>query len=142
MVSDIEIIEEAIRLVEEGMSVTFPVRGFSMQPFIIGDKESVILQKPAQLKKGDVVLAWVNDCKYVVHRIIQIEGEHVTLMGDGNIRGTEHCKMNEVKAIATHVVDKKGRKHELYNDWRKLAARIWFWIRPTRRYLLGIYRRL
>ena len=142
MISDIEIIEEAIRLVEEGMSVTFPVRGFSMQPFIIGDKESVILQKPAQLKKGDVVLAWVNDCKYVVHRIIRIEGEHVTLMGDGNIRGTEHCKTNEVKAIATHVVDGKGRQHDLYCGWRRMAARLWWQLRPIRRYLLAIYRRL
>ena len=36
-------IEEALRLVQEGVTVTFPVTGQSMLPFIIGGKESVIL---------------------------------------------------------------------------------------------------
>ena len=48
--SDDEIIEEAIRLVEDGVSVTLPVDGRSMLPFIIGGRESVILQKPVSPK--------------------------------------------------------------------------------------------
>ena len=39
------IIEEASRLVSEGVCVTLPVNGQSMLPFIIGGKESVILQE-------------------------------------------------------------------------------------------------
>ena len=45
MMSDKDIIEEAIRLVDEGLCVTLPVNGRSMLPFIIGGRESVILQK-------------------------------------------------------------------------------------------------
>ena len=142
MGSDNEIIEEAIRLVREGVSVTLPVNGNSMLPFIIGGKESVILQGPGLIDVGDVVLAWVDDCRYVVHRIVRIDGERVTLMGDGNLAGTEHCTLNEIKAIATHVVDAKERTHYLYNRWRKSAAKIWFRLRPMRRYLLAIYRRV
>ena len=48
--TDEVIIKEAIRLVEDGVSVTLPVNGHSMLPFIIGGRESVILQKPAQMK--------------------------------------------------------------------------------------------
>ena len=140
--TDNEIIEEAIRLVREGVSVTLPVNGNSMLPFIIGGKESVILQKPEQLKFGDVVLAWADGYRYVVHRIIHIDGDNVTLMGDGNLIGTEHCTLNDIKAIATHVVDAKERTHYIYNRWRKLAAKMWFWLRPIRRYLLAIYRRI
>ena len=140
--TDNEIIEEAIRLVNEGVSVTLPVNGNSMLPFIIGGKESVILQKPEQLKVGDVVLAWADGYRYVVHRIIRIDGNSVTLMGDGNLIGTEHCTLNDIKAIATHVVDDKEHTHYLYNRWRKSAAKIWFRLRPMRRYLLAIYRRL
>ena len=87
MKSDKVIIEEAIRLVDEGVSVTLPVNGQSMLPFIIGGKESVILQKPVEPKVGDVVLAWVEGCRFVVHRIISIKGNDVVLMGDGNIIG-------------------------------------------------------
>ena len=129
--TDNEIIEEAIRLVDEGVSVTLPVNGNSMLPFIIGGKESVILQGPGLIDVGDVV-----------HRIVRIDGERVTLMGDGNLVGTEHCLLNDIKARVTHVVDAKERTHYLYKGWRKRAAKMWYWLRPMRRYLLAIYRRL
>ena len=140
--TDNEFIEEAIRLVREGVSVTLPVNGNSMLPFIIGGKESVILQQPELPKVGGVVLAWADGYRYVVHRIVRIDGERVTLMGDGNLMGTEHCLIGDIKARVTHVVDAKGRTHYLYKGWRKLAAKVWFWLRPVRRYLLAIYRRL
>lgn len=140
--SDDTIIEEAIRLVEDSVSVTLPVNGNSMLPFIIGGKESVILQKPVLSKKGDVVLAWTDGCRYVVHRIIAIEGEAVTLMGDGNLSGTEHCTLKDVKAKVTHVVGADERPHDLYCRWRRVAARLWWHLRPVRKYLLAIYRRL
>ena len=150
--TDNEIIEEAIRLVEEGVSVTLPVNGRSMLPFIIGGRESVILQQPptqgeprqnaAPLKVGDVVLAWVEGNRYVVHRIISIDGNRVTLMGDGNLVGTEHCSLSDIKAKATHVVDCHERTHDLYTSRRMLGARLWWHLRPIRIYLLAIYRRL
>ena len=141
MITDEIILQEAIRLVEEGVNVTLPVKGCSMLPFIIGSRESVILQLPTSPKVGDVVLAWVENCRYVVHRIINITDDQVTLMGDGNVAGTEHCTISDVKAIASHVVDAKGRKHDLYTPWRCKAARLWFKLLPVRRYLLAIYRR-
>ena len=142
MTTDNVIIEEAIRLVREGVSVTLPVNGNSMLPFIIGGKESVILQGPGVVDVGDVVLAWVDGCRYVVHRIIRIDGDRVTLMGDGNVAGTEHCLLNDIKARVTHVVDEKERTHYIYNKGRRRAAKVWYWLRPIRRYLLAIYKRL
>ena len=140
--NDKEIIEEAIRLVREGVKVTFPVKGQSMLPFIIGGKESVILHRPGGIVDvGDVVLAWVDGNRYVVHRIIRIDGDNVTLMGDGNLT-TEHCALDDIKARVTHVVDAKDKTHYLYNRWRVRAAKLWYWLRPIRRYLLAIYRRL
>ena len=140
--TDNDIIEEAIRLVREGVNVTLPVNGNSMLPFIIGGKESVILHAPGLIDVGDVVLAWVDGNRYVVHRIIKLDYDRVTLMGDGNVAVTEHCRLNDIKARVTHVVDSKDRTHYLYNRWRMLGAKVWYWLRPIRRYLLAIYRRL
>ena len=137
---DNEIIEEACRLVREGVNVTLPVKGRSMLPFIIGGKESVILHRPGLIDVGDVVLAWVDGNRYVVHRIIHIDGDRITLMGDGNLT-TEHCALSDIKARVTHVVDAKDKTHYLYKKWRKSAAKVWYWLRPIRRYLLAIYRR-
>ena len=140
--TDQEIIAEAIRLVDDGVSVTLPVDGRSTLPFIIGGRESVILGKPEQPAVGDVVLAWVLPGRWVVHRIIRIEGEHVTLMGDGNLMGVEYCTTGDIKALATHVVGAGGKPHNLYTPWRRLGAKVWWWLRPIRRYLLAIYKRL
>lgn len=140
--NDNEIIAEAIRLVDESISVTFPVRGHSMLPFIIGGKESVILQKPKDPKVGDVVLAWADGYRYVVHRIIGIDGDSVTLMGDGNLSVREHCAIGDIKAIATHVVSADEKRHYLYSGWRLFSARLWLRLLPVRKYLLAIYRRI
>jgi hypothetical protein len=141
MVSDNEIIRNAIMLVNEGMRVTFPVKGYSMLPFIIGERESVDLVKPETVKKGDVVLAWVEGCRYVVHRIVRIEDDQVTLMGDGNICGVEHCRVDEVAALAVNVVTPDGKHHNLYTPWRVRASRLWWRLLPVRRWILAIYRR-
>ena len=135
-------IEEALRLVQKGVTVTFPVTGQSMLPFIIGGKERVILHRPGLIAVGDVVLAWVDGNRYVVHRIIKLDYDRVTLMGDGNVKGTEHCLLKDVKARVTHVVSADNKKRDLYSRWRVRAAKLWYWLRPIRRYLLAIYRRL
>ena len=139
--SDSEIIQSAIKLVNEGLRVTFPVKGYSMLPFIIGGKESVDLVKPENLQVGHVVLAWVEGCRYVVHRIIKIEGDQVVLMGDGNIAGVEHCLLSDVAALAVNVVTPSGKHHDLYASWRVKASRLWWRLLPVRRWILAIYRR-
>ena len=140
-VSDDEIIKSAIKLVHEGLRVTFPVKGYSMLPFIIGGKESVDLVKPIDIQVGHVVLAWVEGCRYVVHRIIQIDGDKVVLMGDGNIAGVEHCLLSDVAALAVNVVTPKGKHNNLYAPWRIKASHIWWRLLPIRRWILAIYRR-
>ena len=142
MKGDDFVIEEAIRLVNDGVSVTLPVGGRSMLPFIIGGRESVILQKPAHLKVGDIVLAWADNCKYAVHRIILFDGDDVILMGDGNLAGTERCKLQDIKAKATHFFFNDTATTEIYTPWRCRAAKLWWHLRPVRRYLLAIYRRM
>ena len=141
--TDNEIINEAVRLVRDGVSVTFPVKGRSMIPFIIGGRDSVVLQKPDNLKAGHVVLAQVGPEHYVVHRITAIGPDgRITLMGDGNICGTESCSLNDVLARATHVVDPQGRRRTLDSGWQLFKARVWYVIRPLRRIILAVLRRV
>lgn len=139
--SDNKIIEEALQMVDEGWTVTFPVRGYSMLPFIIGDVDSVELKKPERIAVGHVVLAWVEGCRYVIHRIVDISGEKVTLMGDGNLGYTEHCLLTDVKALAASVVTPDGKVTPLYSPRMMRAARLWLRLLPVRRWILAVYRR-
>jgi hypothetical protein len=63
-------------------------------------------------------------------------------MGDGNLVGTERCTIANIKALATHVVDAKGKMHQIDTPWRRRAAQLWWHLRPVRRYILAIYRRI
>ncbi len=140
--SDNDIIQDVIRLVDEGMKVTMKVRGRSMMPFIVGDRDSLVLEKPGHVREGDIVLAWCEPGHYVVHRIVRIDGDRVTLMGDGNLAATEACRMGDIKAKATHVIKgDSGRQHSLYSLPRRWAATMWRWAKPIRRYLLYVFRR-
>lgn len=137
------VIRESIAFLQEGRRVVLPVKGSSMHPFIIGDRESVELVRAqtSVLKVGDVVLAWVNGTHYVVHRIISINNGQVTLMGDGNIVGVEHCTRDEVAALAEYVITPNGKRRNLYSGNRMRFARLWCKLLPVRRWLLAIYRR-
>lgn len=136
-----EIISEVIRLLETCPAVKLPVKGYSMLPFIIGGQESVELVKPQTVKVGDVVLAWINGCCYVIHRVISIEGDDVQLMGDGNLSGDEHCKVSEVAARADYVIGRNGKRRYLYSPWRVRGSRLWWRLKPMRRWILAVYRR-
>lgn len=136
-----QLIGEVKKLLKTFPSVVLPVKGTSMLPFIIGSKESVELvrwEKDFQI--GDIVLAWTKDY-YVIHRIIKINGDDYTLMGDGNIIGTESCKRSDIVAKAEYVVDKHGNKHYLYTPRRCQASKLWNKLKPVRRWILAIYRR-
>ncbi len=127
-------------LIAEGRRVVLPVKGNSMLPFIIGGKESVELTPPTPAQVGDVILAWVDGNRYVVHRVISIDSNgNITLMGDGNIRGTEHCRQKDIVGTAVYVVAPNGKKRQLRND--SLSWKVWKRLLPVRRWILAVYKR-
>lgn len=65
-----------------GQKVRMTVNGSSMLPFI-RDGETVELVPPSPSPlAGDIVLVEIAEALYVVHRIIQIEGDMIFLRGD------------------------------------------------------------
>ena len=130
------------REIAEGHNAKIIVKGFSMRPFLEHERDKVILAPVREpLRVADAVLAEIAPGHYVLHRIIEIQGEQLTLMGDGNIRGTESCTVRDVRGVVTHYI--RPRRTLLASD-RKLQRRIRIWRRllPVRRYLLLIYKSL
>ncbi len=86
------------------------------------------------MEVGDIILIRLPG-RYILHRVIEVNGNQVTLMGDGNIAGTEQCTLDDV--LGTVVAIEKNGKTIIPGKgqfWRK--------IKPLRRYILAIYRRL
>lgn len=127
-------IPEIARLVADGKQVVFTPTGVSMRPYIEGGVDNVTLVRPTDLQVGDIVLAEIQPQHYVLHRIYALQGEAVTLMGDGNLQGEEHCSRSNILAKVTAIHSPKGKSKPVTKAW------LWRHILPLRRILLKIYR--
>ena len=129
------LLEDAAALMNEGREVTLKPLGCSMLPFIRGGRDSVRLKKMPDVAVGDMLLVRLEGPRYVLHRLIAVDGDRLTLMGDGNLAGTEICTKADV--LGTVVAIERGSRVVKPGNglwWRRL--------KPFRRYILAIYRRI
>ncbi len=137
-----EFLPEVVKILNEGHTVTLRLRGFSMRPFLEDGRDKALLAKAVNPRRGDAVLAEVGPRHYVLHRIVDIQGNLVTLRGDGNL-SVEHCTLADVKGFAIGFFRKGRTKLDRTNGlkWRVYSA-AWTALYPIRRYLLAFYRRI
>lgn len=114
----------------EGKTVRVSVKGESMLPFFrSGSTITLRPIKESDIRKYNVVMADAGHA-FVVHRIIEVNDNMVTLLGDGNYIGTERVTRDKIYGIvdcsASHI----------------FFAKIWLWLRPMRRFPLAIFRRI
>ena len=133
------LIPELARLLAEGKEVRLTPSGVSMRPFIEGDQDSVILKALTRPpRRGDILLAQTQtlcgQTTYVLHRLIRIEGGTYVLQGDGNLAGEERCALGDIIGRVARIETPKGHRKLL------TRGRVWFALRPVRKWLLKIYR--
>lgn len=138
-IPDTDLLQECIRLLDEGKAVLLTARGSSMLPFI-RDGEKILLQKAKTYRRGDIVLARTDDGKTVLHRIISMDGGKegiVTLMGDHNLRKRETCPPDGIKGKVESVTGKRGTR--LTSSWKhRSLSSLWVALLPFRRVLVRI----
>lgn len=123
------------RFLDEGREVVLRAKGNSMLPYIRDGRDSVVLKKSDSYGVGDIVLVQLPG-RFIMHRIIKAECGSFTMMGDGNIRGTESFTAEDILGKVIWIVK---------DDGRRVApgkGRVWRRLLPLRRYILGIYRRI
>ena len=122
---------EVAEMLAQGRQVTIPVKGVSMLPFIVGERDLVVLEAAQQYKKDDIVLFCIGG-RWILHRIIEVGPKgHVERPLWSNIHG---------RAVS---VLRHGKKPvNPYSGLNIFLLRCWNLLRPVRRYLLYIYRHL
>lgn len=128
------LLDEVARLLSEGRDVVLSPKGRSMLPFIREGKDTVMLRKMDQVARGDIVLVRYAS-SFVMHRVIAVEGNTITLMGDGNLTGNEQVDKAAVCGTVMEIIGPDGRyrKPSKGGLWRRLL--------PIRKYLLKVYRK-
>lgn len=127
-----ELLGDVCALLAEGKRVKIRAKGNSMRPFIRGGDIIVLAPTPEQLRKGDIVLARLDERNYVVHRIVGIDSDRLILAGDANLFGRETCHTSQVGGIAVATL-RRDRKRSLITIGSRIAAFGWLSLRPLRR---------
>ena len=125
---------EVARLLGEGREVVMTPKGRSMLPFIRGEVDRIKLRRPERLSVGDIVLAFFGN-RYVLHRIVAINGDEFILMGDGNLKDTEQGVRSNVVGKVVEVITPDNRHHKPGKAW------LWRHTLFLRKYQLKVYRK-
>ncbi len=137
---NLKLLPDVADMLREGCEVILKVKGASMFPFIVGDRDSVTLKKQDTVTVGDIVLMQTDEHGFVIHRVVKIDDDGLTLMGDGNLRGYERCRHDQVIATAISII-KPNKRVNPNAVWHRFVAIMWRWLLPYRNYLLAICRR-
>lgn len=115
-------------------------RGVSMRPLFKTHRDVVvILPPPPELKKYDVVLYTVAENKYVLHRVIGIDGDTLIIRGDNTYR-REYVPASRIIGILSEF-NRRGKHHTVEERGYKIYSRIWHYLYPVRHFL-NLFRRL
>ena len=88
---------------QEGFAVKMVPAGNSMLPTIHHNTDVVVLQRADRLLMGDIVLSEIEKDHYVMHRIVNIKDEELTLKGDNN-KTTERTQKKDVMAKVALII--------------------------------------
>lgn len=136
-----ELFGRVVELLKEGREVTIPSKGFSMLPFIRGERDLVVLERADDIKPGDIVLFRL-DGRYILHRVMDADGALVETMGDGILQTRESCPRKQVYGRAVGILRDGKRRVDPNGRWQRFWVGAWWGLLPIRRWLLAIYRRL
>lgn len=139
-----------IELLSRGKQVKIPVKGSSMLPFIVGERDLVLLENVPHdnsdselpiLKVGDIVLFRFNS-RFILHRIIEINGNDYIIQGDGVVNAKEKCSLSDIFGRVVTIYRRGEKEIDPYSRYMMFLLGVWNFLGPLRRYLLAIYRRL
>lgn len=134
--------EDYFGLLEVGETLRTTIKGNSMLPFIVGERDVVTLKRaePERVQVGDIVVVQQSHRHYFMHRVVKIQGEVIILRGDGNVKQQEICQKRDILAEAV-AVEKSGKYYDKKSLLWRMAKHWWPSNAWMRRVCLAIYKR-
>lgn len=131
---DAELIGLLQTVLDAGGVFPLVVTGNSMVPTVRSGRDKVFLASPERRKPqvGELVFAWCDKEKYVLHRIIRrLDAERFLLCGDANME-TEIIRKKDIVAVAESFC-RKGRTVGCDSPAYRCYVWLWMhvrWLRP------------
>ncbi len=138
-----DVISQVVDAIREGETVEVPAIGWSMLPMVWHKRDKLILAplEEDSIAVGNLLFVSLNSIHYVLHRVVDVEGDILILRGDGNVSQRERCRKSQVCAelVAVNRAGKLIKKGDA--SWLRFQK---YWPRSPflRRILLAFYRRV
>ena len=94
--------------INAGGQVSFTPKGFSMLPMLRNNKDTVTLIAPDfPLKKYDIPLYVRDDGKYVLHRVVNVNGHTYTMRGDNQLYNENGIRDEQIIGVVSGFTRKE-----------------------------------
>lgn len=138
-------IQAILPFLEEGNTFQISPHGMSMFPFLLSDRDSVILEKiEGKLKPLDIVLFRRKNGTYILHRIIKCKNSSFDIVGDNETLIERDVQLGQIVARASHLI-RNGKKISCENLTYRLLSKLWLLLLPLRPWIVkvrvGVYRK-
>lgn len=144
-VNNAELLPKVVALTKMGKHVRIPLKGFSMNPYLVGGRDNALLtQVTGNEAVGDIVLVQLQPGRYALHRILRIDSEKVQTIGDGNLSPDPIIHRNQIEAVAMGFYRNGKERLESVESLKfRCYSNVWTLTGGlVRRLLLAFYRRL
>lgn len=133
-------------MIAEGQEVAIMITGGSMTPFLIHERDRILLSKiDRPLRKGDMAFFQRDDGNYVMHRIRSVRPKHgdgeeqYFFIGDAQRVTEGPIRRDQIFAVITAVY-RKDRWLYPGDFWWEFFRVIWIRIIPFRGVAARVYR--
>lgn len=137
--------ETICELLEEGHEVPLVITGNSMSPFLIHERDQILISKVNRpLKKGDMAFFRRNTGQYIMHRIRYIktgqagEEEKYYFIGDAQTVTEGPIARKQIFGVIT-AVQRKGKTLKKGDFWWEFFEHVWLHIIPLRHVICWAY---
>lgn len=130
--------------VEYGECFKIRVTGHSMLPLLGYGRDTIIIRRTRLDESivGRIAMYRLGPKHYVTHRVISVDGDTVTLLGDGRITKDEPIRRDMIVGVVESVIRQNGRLLSCTSRTWRLKERLWL-MQPmiVRRYALALLHR-
>ncbi len=134
-----QMMEPLLALLNETDCVPLVISGSSMSPFLAHSRDTVYLSRADRpLKRGDMILYQRDGGGYVLHRILSVEKDSFTLLGDAQTLPEPGIRPEQVRAYVKAVC-RKGKLLQKGSFWWEFFEKVWIRMVPVRPVIIKIY---
>lgn len=128
---------EIEKMLAEGRQASFTVMGYSMYPFLVSGRDSVIVEHLGTRKPriGDILLFKPLPDRYMLHRVTKLTEDGFETTGDRNSFRDGLFPYDSIVGRASAIV-RKGRTIPCSDPWYRFLSKLWSLLFPFRGMLI------